>query len=189
VLETTQLSRIERCRMGNAQAWEELVQIYRPFLIHCLRGYFLHEPDKDDLAQEALAVVLEELSGFIHNKRKGAFRLWLRTIVSNRARQFLRGRRVQEDVESQLNQLDDPNSSLSKLWEQQHAEYVVRRLLEMIRPAFKENTWQAFYRVTIEKTEPARVAADLGLTVNAVFVAKSKVLAKLREEASEFIDF
>ena len=62
---------------------------------------------------------------------------------------------------------------------------VLQRALEQIRPQFQERTWQAFYRVTAEGQSPAEVAAALGMSVNAVYVARSRVLARLRQELGE----
>ena len=87
-----------------------------------------------------------------------------------------------------LQELADSDSGLSRLWDQEHDQHVTRKLLEMLQPRFTPSTWQAFCRVAIDAQKPEAVAQELGLTVNAVFVAKSRVLAALRQEASGLID-
>jgi RNA polymerase sigma-70 factor (ECF subfamily) len=57
----------------------------------------------------------------------------------------------------------------------------IARLLRQIEPEFKPETWQAFRRVTLDGVPAEQVAADLGLSVNAVYVAKARVMQRLRE--------
>src|SRR5262249_60000951 len=92
------------------------------------------------------------------------------------------------DPEAALAQLEDPGSDLSRRWDREHDEHVARRLLELLRPEFQPNTWRAFERLMLEGGKPDEVAAELGLSVNAVFIAKSRVLRRLREEAEGLID-
>src|SRR5262249_42556003 len=149
--------------------------------------------DADDLVQDVLAVVVRELPRFEHNRRTGAFRSWLRTILVHRLRDFWRARQYQpaatgdSAVLRHLEELEDPASGLSRLWDQEHDGHVVRRLLDLIEPEVAPSTWQAFRRVALEGKDEETVAAELGLSVNAVFIAKSRVLARLRREAKGLI--
>ncbi len=79
-----------------------------------------------------------------------------------------------------LDQLEDPASDLSRRWDREHDQYVLQRLLELIEPDFRPATWRAFRRQVIDEASPEAVAAELGLTVNAVLIAKSRVLSHLR---------
>src|SRR5205814_920513 len=141
--------------------------------------------DADDLVQEVMSVVVRELPGFQHDQRQGAFRCWLRTITVHRLRDFWRGRKYRpeasgdSDLEKRLEQLEDPASGISRLWDQEHDQHVLRRLLELIQLEFSSATWEAFRRVTLDEKRPAEVAAELGTTVNAVLLAKSRVLRRL----------
>src|SRR5437868_1534337 len=118
--------------------WRRLVDLYTPLLQQWLRGYGLQASDVDDLTQEVLAVVVRELPKFQHNQRPGAFRRWLRTILVNRLRGFWRARQSrplpgnQGDLGKLLEELEDPQSGLSQLWDQQHDRHVMARLLEQI---------------------------------------------------------
>ncbi len=87
-----------------------------------------------------------------------------------------------------LEQLEDPDSGLSRLWDEEHDRHVLRRLLELVEAEFTPSTWQAFRRVALEGKDEEAVAAELGLSVHAVFVAKSRVLCRLRREAEGLID-
>ena len=85
--------------------------------------------------------------------------------------------------ESPLVQLADPHSELSRRWDDEHDRYVQRRLMDMIAPQFEPTTLAAFRRVAFDEVTPAQAAEELGLSLNAVLLAKSRVLRKLRQEA------
>jgi RNA polymerase sigma factor (sigma-70 family) len=191
----TSATLLERLRdRADAAAWQRLVDLYSPLLSGWLRRHALQDADVDDLVQEVLMAVAREASQFQHSGRPGAFRHWLRTILANRLREFWRSRRLRpkatgdSDFTALLDQLEDPDSGISHLWDQEHDQHVVRRLLAMIEPQFAPSTWQAFRRVVLEGARPDVVAGELGLTVNAVFIAKSRVLQRLRQEAHDLLD-
>jgi len=85
-------------------------------------------------------------------------------------------------------QLEDLHSDLSQLWNREHDRHVSRRLLELIKPEFKSTTWQAFERLTIDGVTPADVAKELGISRNAVFIAKSRVMRRFRQEVQGLSD-
>ncbi len=169
--------------LEDAVAWTRLTQLYAPLIRATLGRHLPQAGDVDDLAQEVFAVVLQKLPEFRHSGRPGAFRAWLRGICVNRVRMFWRTRPATvPDPEAALRQLEDPDSALSRQWDREHDEFVFRQALALIEGEFKPATWQAFRRLALDNAEPEAVAAELGLTVNAVFIAKSRVLRRLREE-------
>ena len=87
-----------------------------------------------------------------------------------------------------LGQLEDPASGLTKIWNDDHDRHVTRKLLEMLRPEFEPATWQAFQRFALDGLSAAEVARELGVTSNVVFIAKSRVLARLRQEAEGLLE-
>ncbi|HEV3258806.1 MAG TPA: RNA polymerase sigma factor [Gemmataceae bacterium] len=175
-------------------SWKRFVDLYAPLIRGWLRRYGVTQEDAEDLAQEVMTVVVRELAQFHHNQQRGAFRNWLRTVTVNRLRALWRTRRGRaagtgdSDVAHMLDQLADPNSSLSRLWDQQHDQHVARRLMELIEPQFEAKTWQAFRRVVLDGVKAAAVAHELGLSVNAVLLAKSRVLSRLRQEMRGLTD-
>jgi RNA polymerase sigma-70 factor (ECF subfamily) len=194
-MSVTSATLLERLRDRNdAEAWRALVDLYTPLLTGWLRRYALQGADVDDLVQEVLGAVAREAPDFRHSGRAGAFRHWLRTILANRLREFWRTQRSQprgtgdSDFVQMLDQLQDPDSGISHLWDQEHDRHVAGRLLARIEPQFTPSTWLAFRRVVLEEARPDAVAAELGLTVNAVFIAKSRVLQRLRQEARDLLD-
>jgi RNA polymerase sigma-70 factor (ECF subfamily) len=193
----TSFSLLERLREGpNETAWQHMVDLYSPLIRNWLRRYSLQDQDADDLVQDVLAVVVRKLPEFKKKAQIGAFRRWLRSITVNCLREFWRSQRFQPKVAGTgnegfadvLDQLEDPESALSKVWDREHDEHVTRRLLEMIRPRFEAKTWQAFQRVALEGASVDQVAEELGLSVNAVFIAKSRVIHMLRQEGQDLLE-
>ena len=87
-----------------------------------------------------------------------------------------------------IQQLEDPQSSLSRIWDEQHDRQILSHLLQSSQSSFSPVTWQAFRRVALEGARPADVAAELGLTVNAVLIAKSRVLAHVKRLAKGLVE-
>ena len=192
---STSLSLLERLRADPKDtAWQNLVEIYTPLIQNWLRRHQVREADSDDISQEVLAVVIRRLPEFEHNKREGAFRNWLRTITVNCLRDFWRSRKNRptatgdSDFQELLAQLEDPASGLTQIWNQDHDRHVTRKLLELLRPQFEPATWQAFQRFALDGLSAAEVARELKVTPNVVFIAKSRVLARLRQEAEGLLE-
>jgi RNA polymerase sigma factor (sigma-70 family) len=191
----TSLSLLERLRTTTDQgAWQRLVEIYRPWILGWLCRQGLAQTDAEDLAQEILLVVVRELPYFQHNQRAGAFRAWLRQIIVHRLKDFLRSQRYRPQpgsdsaLRASIDQLEDPGGHLSRHWDQEHDRHVIRRLLALIEPDFQEATWQAFRGVMLDGETPVAVALRLGVSVNAVLLAKSRILARLRQEGRAILD-
>ena len=190
----TKVSLLERLRSRpDQQAWQLLDDLYRPFILHCLRRDPTLHDEADDLAQEVMAVVVRELPTF-ERQRTGSFRAWLRTVTFHRLKAFWQARQRRPHLlgdqapGSVLAQLEDAHSELSRLWDQEHNAHVVRRLLERITPDFEPATLRAFRRVVLDGLTPAEAAAELGTSDNAVLLAKSRVLKRLREEGEGLLD-
>ena len=192
--ETSQTLLDELCRSPNGDSWERLVDLYTPLLCGWLSRYNVQDSDADDLIQDVLMVVMKELPSFRHNRQQGAFRAWLRRIVINRLRNFWRsrGREPRGSGDSvaiqRLDELEDERSQASQLWEREHDRHLTCRLLDMIEPRFTESTRQAFGRLVLDGAGADEVASELGMSLNAVFTAKSRVLRELRRLGRGLID-
>ena len=90
--------------------------------------------------------------------------------------------------DSPLMQLADPKSELGSQWDREHDAHVMNRLMELIAPQFEPTTLAAFRRVAVDGVSPAEAAEELALSLNAVLLAKSRVLNRLRQEAKGLID-
>jgi len=178
----------------DADSWQQLADLYTPLLRQWLRRYDVQDSDADDLIQEVLLVVAREIPSFRHNQRQGAFRNWLRTIVVNRLRNFWRSRKHRPHVigsssfAEQLDQLKDDGSGLSRIWNDEHDRHVIGRLLELSQTKFTAGTWQAFRRLMIDGADAETVADELDMSPNAVYIAKSRVLTALRQDAAGLVD-
>jgi len=194
----TSVSLLERLRSPAGEdapeAWRRLIALYGPLIRYWLRQNAALAPDADDLVQEVLTVLVRRIGGFEHNGRRGAFRVWLRTTTRQCASDFYATRRNRplatggSSVQEALGELASVDSPLSQIWEREHDLWVARRLIEMLRSEFEERTWRAFEGVALKGRPAAEVAAELGVTPNAVAIAKSRVLRRLHEEATGLFD-
>jgi RNA polymerase sigma-70 factor (ECF subfamily) len=190
----TSASLLDRLRdHPDAAAWDRLVDLYTPLIRGWLLRQGLPPQDADDVVQDVMQVLVRKLPLF-QRQRIGSFRAWLRNITVNCLRDFRRARRGKpqatgdSNIAAVLDQLEDPHSGLSREWDADHDRHVTRRLLELIRPNFTDSTWRAFERLAIDGASPEAVAGELGISTNAAFIAKSRVLRRLREEAGELVD-
>ena len=193
--DNTSFSLLDRLRQGpNETAWLRMVDLYTPLIRGWLRRHALLDQDADDVVQEVLAVVVRRLPEFQKQPQVGAFRRWLRTITVNCLRELWRSQRYRPralgNVEfgNILDQLQDSESALSKIWDQEHDRYMARHLLDRVRSRFEEKTWRAFQRVALEGASVDEAARELEMTVNAVFIAKSRVIHALRQEGQGLLE-
>jgi RNA polymerase sigma-70 factor (ECF subfamily) len=191
----TSISLLERLRLHSESAdWKRLVELYTPLIRRWLLRHDVPAADADDLTQEVLGVVVRELVDFQHNQRLGAFRAWLRAITVNRLKGYWRGRRHSpqaggdSEAARQLEELEDPHSRLSQLWDQEHDQHVLGQLMTRIEPEFPLAWWRAFRRHVVEGARASEVAMELDVSVNVVLLAKSRILRRLRQEAAGFVD-
>ena len=189
----TPRSLIERLRHGSHEdSWRIFHNLYAPLIFKWLSRLGLTTSDAEDATQEVLLVVVEELPRFEHNHRLGAFRRWLRTIVVNRARRVWRLRSKGAHATTidtlSLAATIDPNSDPDEHWEREHNVHVTHYLLQILEPEFRLSTWLAFRRQVVDGQKAATVATELGMSVDSVLAAKSRVLRRMRKEAKGLLD-
>lgn len=192
---STSVSLLERLYdTEDRSAWERLNALYSPMIRNWLLRHGVRGTDADDLVQDVLVVVVRRFREFQHAHRAGAFRAWLRTITVNCCREHWRRQRIRPtvpggtDFDGYLDQIADPDNPLSQEWDREHDLFITRKLLELIQPEFQAQSWEAFCRVALQGESAPVVAAELGMTPNAVFIAKSRILSRLRAEAAGLID-
>lgn len=180
---------LERLKSPDAPEtdWRNLHAIYVPLLRHWLGILAVPRGEIDDLAQDVWIVVLQRLPTF-ERQRDGSFRAWLRQVTVHLVRNWRRKHRPAEPNDGVLAQFEDPNSDLSQQWDRDHDRHVFEKLLELVRPDFQPQTWNAFRRFAIEGRPAADVARELALTEAAVLQAKSRILRRLRVEAAGLIE-
>jgi RNA polymerase sigma-70 factor, ECF subfamily len=190
----TRQSLLFRARTGEDNAWKDLTGLYRPLIIAWLNRQGVPAADLEDLTQEVLLSVVKHLPAFEHSGRRGAFRAWLRTIVCSRTTDYwhnidagtkgLGG----SGAAAALQQLADPDSDLNRQWDEEHDRYVLSCLLDLVQEEFEPTTRRAFLRLALDGVSGAEAAEELGLSVAAVYVAKSRMLQRIRQLAAGLID-
>jgi RNA polymerase sigma-70 factor (ECF subfamily) len=164
------------------------VDLYTPLLYHWARQLGLQQSDAADLVQEVFVVLVQKLPDFRYQANQ-RFRGWLWTVTVNkhRERQRRRAGKLQGAGDVGLEDLADPRID-EAVAEAEYRTYLARRALELMQTDFQLTTWKACWECIVEGRPPAEVAAELGLTVNAVHLAKSRVLRHLRAELAGFLD-
>ncbi len=189
----TRQSLLLRAQAGEENAWTDLTELYRPLILGWLHRQGVPASDLEDLSQEVLLRVVKHLPTFQHSGQRGAFRSWLRTIVCSRTVDYWRTMDVAapaggSGATAALQQIADPDSGLNRQWDEEHDHYVLHCLLDLMEEEFEPITLQAFRRLALDGASGAEAAQELGLSVAAVYVAKSRVLARIRQEAEGLID-
>lgn len=193
-MEATRPSLLIRAQAGDEGAWEDLCQLYRPLIVGWLRRQAVPAGEVDDLVQEIFLAVVRGLPSFSHSGRSGAFRSWLRTIASNHSCDYWKSpaRRAVaaggDAAAAALGMLKDPDSPLNRYWVEEHDRYVLRCLLEVAELEFEPLSVRAFRRVALEGASGSEAAGELGLSLTAVYTARSRVLRRLRELAEGLLD-
>src|SRR3954452_11641403 len=193
-MDETRQSLLLRAQDGETEAWEDLTGLYRPLIIGWLHRQGVRGGDLEDLGQEVLLSVVRHLPGFQHSGQRGAFRSWLRTVVCSRTADYWRAINAGTQASggsvatAALQQIADPDSDLNRQWDEEHDRYVLDCLLDMVEEEFEPVTLKAFRRLAVDGASGAEVAQELGLSVGAVYVAKSRVLQRIRQDAEGLID-
>jgi len=187
-MNTTPISLLERLqRSDDPEAWGRLVRLYTPLLFYWARRQHLQGPDAEDLVQEVLLVLYRKLPE-LHYDPEQSFRSWLRTVLLNKLREK---RRRAGAARHELHvALDDLAGAAEPdaLEEAEYRQHLVGRALQLMRAEFPETTWKAFWEVMAEGRPAAELAASLGMTANAVYVAKFRVLHRLRAELKGLLE-
>jgi RNA polymerase sigma-70 factor (ECF subfamily) len=188
----TPSSLLERLRAADdSRAWERLLKLYSPTVAGWCRRAGVSAEDAADIRQEVFQAVVRGIVGFRRDRPDDSFRGWLYTITRRRLLDHWRraARQPQaaggSEVHDQLMELpasEPAGPEGVETWE----EY--QRGVRLIRGEFEERTWEAFWRMAVDGRTAVEVAAELGMTPGAVYVAKSRVLRRLREEFAGLLD-
>jgi RNA polymerase sigma factor (sigma-70 family) len=175
------------------EAWTRFVEVYGPLVYDYGRRNGLQDADSADLTQEVLRAVARSAGEFRYDPARGSFRSWLFTVARTK-RINLGMKRNKPDragggteLFRQLNQIagHDPRDAEAAEWERAFEQRLLDWAAQKIRPEFKEATWQAFSRTAFDGANPQSVADELGMTVGAVYAAKSRIMARLRDTIRE----
>jgi RNA polymerase sigma-70 factor (ECF subfamily) len=190
----TSSSLLQRVKCLDQQAWEKekLVFLYSPVVYRWCRAAGLQEADSADVGQEVFVSVARGIGAFHHDRSGDTFRGWLHTIARNKLRDYFRKKASEAVGSPERSDIFEGVTAPVDCDSRETAEdigMVFRRAAELIGAEFDERTARAFWRVAIDRQHPQDVAGDLGMTVNAVYLAKSRILRRLREEFEGLVDF
>jgi RNA polymerase sigma-70 factor (ECF subfamily) len=187
-MHTTSPSLLERLRQPlDEAAWKRFVDLYTPLLFFWVRRLGSRGSDADDLVQDIFALLVRKLAEFRYDPRQ-RFRGWLWTVTVNKCRE--RRRRdgmAAHPGDGQLSDLAGPNPA-EEFDEAEYRQYVAHRVARFIQEEFSPAIWKAFWECVVADRPAAEVADELGTTENAVYLAKSRVLRRLRQELGGLLD-
>jgi RNA polymerase sigma-70 factor (ECF subfamily) len=184
---TTSPSLLERLgRPNEPGAWARFVELYTPLLYHWARRAGLQAADAADLVQDVFAVLLRQMPLFAYDRHK-SFRGWLRTVTLNKWRETQRRRAARPAGGPAPADLPGPDG-LAAFEEAEYRQHLARRALQLMQAEFPAVAWKACWEVVVAGRPAAEVAAELGVSVEAVYTAKSRVLRRLRQELAGLLD-
>jgi RNA polymerase sigma-70 factor (ECF subfamily) len=172
----------------DAQAWDEFVRLYRPVLYRLARRQGLQHADAEELVQEALLAVARAVDRWVPDAQRGRFRAWLYRIARNLTTNFLTRpkHRVWGTGDTDMHRLleaeCDMDLQVTRTFEIEYHREVFRWAAERVQSTVKQNTWQAFWLSTIDDLPVTEVARKLGMSVGSVYIARSRVMTRLRDE-------
>ena len=181
-------------RLGDPEdraAWQQFVELYGSLVYGFARQRGLQDADAADLTQEVLLAIAQTAGRWHYDPKQGTFRGWLYRITRNKIARLLQRRRVQpigsgdSGVHQRLVEEPSPEPDLETIWEREYQQHLFRLAAEQIRKHFADTTWMAFWRTAVEGASGAAVAEELGLSVGSVYVARSRVLARLTEQVQQ----
>jgi RNA polymerase sigma-70 factor (ECF subfamily) len=176
------------------RAWAEFVALYTPLVYGFARKQGLQDADAADLTQDVMRAVAGSIGRLDYDPKLGTFRGWLFTLVRHSLSDFRQRsrRQVQGSGDSdQLVRLDlnpTPDQGLEEEWQREYERHLFAAAADRVKGDVQPTTWTAFWRTTVEEHAPGTVAVDLGLSLASVYLAKSRVMARLREQVRAWDD-
>ncbi len=175
--------------VGDADAWRDFSSLYEPFIYRQARRYGLQHEDAQELVQDVLLAVSRAVGRFTVDPQKGRFRTWLYAVGRNVCLQHLRRIREREDASGGtsdvLSDLADPQSLRSRELDTELKRHAFLWVARHIRGEFHAKTWDCFWRTAVQNHSIQNTAEELGMSVGAIYVARSRVMARLRARVQE----
>jgi RNA polymerase sigma-70 factor (ECF subfamily) len=187
----TSASLLVRLRDGaNNGAWREFTTLYGPVIYGFARKRGLQDADAADVMQDVLRSVSGAIGRLDYDRQQGTFRGWLFTVTRNKVFNFLSARRIRPQSSGDttinwlLNAQPTANDGADE-WEVEYQRRLAAIAMERIKNEFQPNTWRAFQLVAVDGLPVAEVARQIAMSAGAIYVAKSRVLARLKDEVEQ----
>jgi RNA polymerase sigma-70 factor (ECF subfamily) len=188
---STSISLLDGLKAQKSEAWKQFVELYTPRIYRWCRSDGLSPDDAADVVQEVFTSVVKGIGGFRGEQPCGSFRAWLRSITRHRVVDHFRRRQGAPQgvggtqAQQALLQVPEPPEMPQSEPPAAEDDAVWRRALEIVGAEFEDPTWRAFWRTVVDGQSPASVANELGMSLHAVYKAKSRVLCRLRDQLGE----
>lgn len=172
---------------GNKSVWSQFVGRYQPMIVKYARRFGLSDADAQDAAQQALIAFCGAYQDGKYDRDKGRLRVWLFGIARNQIRNLIKkGKRREVQIVNDSSQTDffvqqTDDETLERVWEEEWRDAVLRQCLEEVTREFDPKTVKAFELFAWKGKSAKQVAEMLELTPNAVFIAKHRVMKRIRE--------
>jgi len=175
----TPLTLIGRLQTGHCQqSWDNFCSLYYPLVyIWCLQN--TRDPElAEDTAQEVFIDVFRGIEGF-ERQREGTFRAWLRQVMVSRLAKLRRARFPKVFGFDEL----AATRALLRAGGVDGMDYqgIFQRACEAVRPNYTPQQWEIFDRTHLKDEPPGKVAADLGVTTNTIYITRFRVSASLKK--------
>lgn len=178
---------------SDSEAWSDFLRDYGPMIYRFVRSRGLQDADAVDLMQEILRSVGTAIGRLEYEKEKGGFRAWLFTITRNKLYTYFEKRKRMGPTGNDtaqfemLNQTSDTGSGLDEQWEVEHQRQLLSRAVEVVKPQIEFKTWEAFEMTAIKGMSASEVSKTLKMKSGTIYVARSRVTAKLRAEVERLM--
>ena len=186
---STSLTLLHRLQQSDdREAWGRFVDLYSPLLLEWARRNRVPESERADLIQSVLMVLLKRLPQF-SVQPGGSFRGWLFTVTHHCWGDRCRAN-ARQPAKANLDPLDPPgyDDPIAELTEREYRNYLLRRILRLVKSDFPEETWKVFCQHVLENRPVAEIASEFGITTNAVYLTRTRILKRLREELAGLMD-
>lgn len=187
----TRASLLDRLRVGSADDdWREFYALYWRPVYGYARRFGLSCQEAEDVVQEVMAAAVRAMPTFEYRRRQGSFRGWMGTLVRHKVIDRMRRRRARvpdaasQDRETPWEDVPDSRQDAhGDRWEREWEQALLSLAMERASADLAPDRWEAFRRMALEEESPASVARDCGLSVNALYVLKHRILEQIRAEA------
>jgi RNA polymerase sigma-70 factor, ECF subfamily len=188
-MDSTSIQLLQRVQsLNDAEAWIRMVELYTPLLFGWVRQSGYPPADAADIVQDILMTLVKEMPNFTYAPEKGRFRSWLKTVAINRCRTHVRKRRrLLFFSTSNVEDLTE-RSYIEDFWSKDYERWLLRRAMDIARTEFEEKTWRACFESITSDKGASEIGKELHMSEAAVYVAKSRVLKRLRTELSGLIE-